>query len=265
MKTTAERRTTRKPAAASPRPRAPREEGADRSIVSLELQAMEDLQRLTARLTAAARHHATEGEPAEQLVELKALLAHELPLMKRQLQHMARLFDDMAEISRISERQLELNRSRVLLEDVVATAIENARPDLIEAGHELGVEIPAGPVFLDADLARLAQALGTLVSNSARYTPREGLIVVSASVEDDEVTISVRDSSRGPAVPAVESVFGFFPAPSIQHDFDRTGGGLWIGLALVKGLVEMHGGSVMAESDGPGEGTTYSIRLPIAG
>ncbi len=239
-----------------------REDPAERSIVALELRAMEDLKRLTARLTAAASQHASEGDVADARGELKALLAHELPIMERQLEHMARLFDDLAEITRISENALDLQRSPVLVEDVVATAIENARPDLIAAGHDLEVDIPSEPAFVDADLARLAHAIGTLISTSARYTAREGLITVVAAQEESEVTISVRDNAMGRAHPAIASVFGLFPAPSVNVDYERTAGGLWIGLALVKGLVEMHGGSVMAESDGPGEGTTYSVRLP---
>lgn len=239
-----------------------REQNADRSIVALELQAMEDLQRLTTRLTAAASRHAAEGERPGQ-GELKALLAHELPVMERQLEHMARLFDDLAEISRIGESALVLDKGRVLLEDVVATAIENARAELVAAGHELEVDIPSVPVILEADHARLAHALGTLVANSARYTAREGLITVAAHVEEGEVTISVRDNLLGHAKPEVASVFGMLPAPPVSAEYERTTGGLWIGLALVKGIVDLHYGSVMAESDGPGSGTTYSVRLPI--
>jgi signal transduction histidine kinase len=239
-----------------------RDDLSERSIVALELQAMEDLQRLTARLTAAARQHASEGDLSDRRRELKALLAHELPVMERQLEHMARLFDDLAEISRISDNDLQLQRAPVQVEDLVATAIENARAELIAAGHELELDIPSEPVFVNADLARLAQALGTLIANSARYTAREGLITVEAHVDEAEVTISVRDNVLGSNRPAVASVFGMFPAPLASRDYERTSGGLWIGLALVKGLVEMHGGSVMAESDGPGAGTTYSMRLP---
>lgn len=258
---TAERTASRR--ALANRDARPREEPAERSIVALELQAMEDLQRLTARLTAAASRHAAEGDRAGQGGELKALLAHELPVMERQLEHMARLFDDLAEISRIGESRLELQKNRVLLEDVVATAIENARADLVAAGHELEVDLPSEAVVLDADHARLAHALGTLVANSARYTAREGLITIAAGVDDGEVTISVRDNLLGAARPAVASVFGMLPAPPVSAEFERTSGGLWIGLALVKGIIDLHGGSVMAESDGPGSGTTYSVRLPV--
>lgn len=257
---TAERTHTRAPMAI-PAATA-RDDLPERSIVALELQAMEDLQRLTARLTAAASRHASAGDRADLRGELKALLAHELPVMERQLEHMARLFDDLAEISRISDNTLELNRARVQLDDLVATAIENARAELVAAGHELEVDLPSEPVLLDADLARLAQALGTLVANSARYTSREGLITVAAHLDESEVTISVRDNVLGHANREVASVFGMFPAPPASRDYERTSGGLWIGLALVKGLVELHGGSVMAESDGPGAGTTYSMRLP---
>lgn len=239
-------------------------EPGERSIVALELQAMEDLQRLTARLTAAASRHAAEGERGGKRSELKALLEHELPIMERQLEHMARLFDDLAEISRISENEVRLHPSRVLLEDLVATAIENARGELVAAGHELELDIPGEPIFLEADHALLARALGTLIENSARYAPREGLITVAATLEDGEVTLGVRDNLLGRGQPPVACVFGMLPAPALGPEFERTTGGLWIGLALVKGVVEMHGGSVMAESDGPGAGTTYSIRLPAA-
>jgi|CXWL01.1.fsa_nt_gi signal transduction histidine kinase len=258
---TAERTTARRKTVGPRAPARVRAEPAERPAPTLDLQAMEDLQRLTSRLIAAADQHARTQPVPGARDDFAALLTHELPLMERQLEHMARLFDDLAEVARLSERQIVLQQSRVLLEDVVCVALENARAELHDAGHELEVAIPSEPVFLHADLARLAQALGTLVGNSARCSIRNGLISISAWLEQAEVVITVRDNLDGVSRPVVERVFGMFPAA--DPDYRPTTGGLCIGLALVKGLVELHGGTVMVESAAPAEGTTYELRLPV--
>jgi CheY-like chemotaxis protein len=182
-------------------------------------------------------------------------------MMERQLGHMVRLIDDLLDVSRISRNKMELRRARVLLADVASSAVETARPAVEEAGHELTVSLPPEPVHLDADLTRLAQVFGNLLSNSAKYTPRGGHIWLSAGRRGQEVVVSVRDNGIGIPAESLRSIFDMFS--QVDRSIERSTGGLGIGLALVKGLVEMHGGSVTAESPGLGQGSTFTVRLPV--
>lgn len=182
-------------------------------------------------------------------------------MMERQLGHMVRLIDDLLDISRINRNKMELRRSRVLLTDVLSSALETARP-LIEAeGHDFILSLPKEPVCLDADLTRLAQVFGNLLSNSAKYTERGGRIWLTAEQRGDEVVVSVRDTGIGIPGGALPNIFDMFS--QVGRGIERSTGGLGIGLALVKGLVEMHGGKVTAESAGEGKGTTFVVRLPV--
>jgi PAS domain S-box-containing protein len=172
-------------------------------------------------------------------------------MMDRQLGHMVRLIDDLLDISRISRNKMELRRSRVLLADVMSSAVETARPAIDAAAQELTVTLPPAPVYLDADLTRLAQVVGNLLTNSAKYTQRGGRIWLSAAQEG------------GIGIPpdALPRIFDMFS--QVDRSIERSTGGLGIGLALVKGLVEMHGGTVEAASAGPGQGSTFTVRLPV--
>ncbi len=181
-------------------------------------------------------------------------------IMERQLGHMVRLIDDLLDVSRISRNKMELRRSRVLLLDVVAAAVETARPVIEAAGHELTVTLPPEPVYLDADLTRLAQVFSNLLSNSAKYTENGGQIWLTAQRDGGEVVVSVRDTGIGIPADSLPTVFDMFS--QVDRSIERSTGGLGIGLALVKGLVEMHGGSVSAKSGKPGEGCTFTVRLP---
>jgi PAS domain S-box-containing protein len=181
-------------------------------------------------------------------------------VMERQLGHMVRLIDDLLDISRISRNKLELRRERVLLADVVASAVETARPALDAAGHEFAVALPPEPVYLDADLTRLAQVFSNLLTNAAKYTERGGNVWLTAAPGDDEVVVAVRDTGIGIPAEALPSIFDMFS--QVDRSIERATGGLGIGLALVKGLVEMHGGRVAAASGGPGAGSTFSVTLP---
>jgi signal transduction histidine kinase/ActR/RegA family two-component response regulator len=182
-------------------------------------------------------------------------------MMDRQLGHMVRLIDDLLDASRIGRNKMELRRSRVLLSEIIDNAVETARPAIEAAGLGLGISLPAGPVFLDADLTRLAQVLSNLLTNSAKYTNRGGQIWLTAERSGDDAVIAVRDNGTGIAADALPRVFDMFSQAG--RSIERTSGGLGIGLALVKGLVEMHGGSVAASSDGPGTGSTFTVRLPV--
>jgi PAS domain S-box-containing protein len=181
-------------------------------------------------------------------------------IMDRQLSHMVRLIDDLLDISRVSQNKMELRRSRVLLKDVISSAVETARPAIEEAGHEFTLSLPPEPVYLDADLTRLAQVFSNLLNNSAKYTERGGRILLSAERQGGEVSVSVRDTGLGIPANDLPRIFDMFS--QVDRSVERSTGGLGIGLALVKGLVEMHGGTVTATSPGQGKGTTIEVRLP---
>jgi CheY-like chemotaxis protein len=180
-------------------------------------------------------------------------------MMDRQLTHMVRLVDDLLDVSRISRNKMELRRDRVLLADAVNAAVETARPMIEAAGHDLQVSLPPGPVFLDADLTRLAQVFSNLLTNSAKYTEPGGRIRLSAERRAGEVVVAVRDNGIGIPPEALGQIFDMFS--QVDRSIERNTGGLGIGLALVKGLVEMHGGTVTAESEG--KGSTFTVRLPL--
>jgi PAS domain S-box-containing protein len=182
-------------------------------------------------------------------------------MMERQLGHMVRLIDDLLDISRVNRNKMELRRTRVPLADAVSSAVEAARPLLDAGGHALTVALPPEPVFLDADLTRLAQVFGNLLTNSAKYTPRGGHVWLTAERRGEEVIVSVRDDGIGIPAGSLRSIFDMFS--QVDRSIERATGGLGIGLALVKGLVEMHGGTVTAESPGVGKGSTFTVRLPV--
>jgi PAS domain S-box-containing protein len=234
-----------------------------------------------------ARLYAALREQDRRKDEFLALLAHELrnplapirnglqvmrlsedlavrersqQIMDRQLGHMVRLIDDLLDVSRISRNKMELRRAPVELADVIASAVETARPPIDAAGHHLELALPPGPVVLDADLTRLAQVFSNLLTNSAKYTPPRGHIRLTAERRGDEVVVAVRDDGIGIPADALPTIFDMFS--QVDGSLERSRGGLGIGLALVKGLVEMHGGTVVAESDGPGRGSTFTVRLP---
>ncbi len=181
-------------------------------------------------------------------------------MMERQLEHMVRLIDDLLDISRINRDKMELRRSRVRLADVVSSAVETARPLIEDAGHILTVSLPSEPVCLDADLTRLAQVFANLLTNSAKYTHRGGQIGLTALRRGENVFVSVRDNGIGIPAESLHSIFDMFS--QVDRSIERATGGLGIGLALVKGLVEMHGGTVTVDSAGVGKGSTFTVRLP---
>jgi PAS domain S-box-containing protein len=182
-------------------------------------------------------------------------------MMDRQLSHMVRLIDDLLDVSRISSNKMELRRTRVLLADVVSSAVETVRPALEAAGHELTVSLPPEPVHLEADLTRLAQVFGNLLNNSAKYTERGGNIWLTAVRDGGQVSVTVQDTGIGIPAFALPNIFGMFS--QVDRSIERSTGGLGIGLALVKGFVEMHGGTVEAASPGQGQGSTFTVRLPV--
>jgi PAS domain S-box-containing protein len=181
-------------------------------------------------------------------------------MMERQLGHMVRLIDDLLDVSRITRNKMELRCTRVILADVIGNAVEASSPMIQESGHELTVVLPPEPIVLEADLTRLAQVFSNMLSNSAKYTPQGGKIWLSAERAGQEVIVSVRDTGIGIPEHSLSSIFDMFS--QVDRNIERSKGGLGIGLALVKGLVEMHGGTVAADSV-EGKGSTFTVRLPI--
>ncbi|MFO0928770.1 MAG: PAS domain S-box protein [Gemmataceae bacterium] len=183
-------------------------------------------------------------------------------LIDRQLTHLVRLVDDLLEVSRITRGMIELQRDRVDLARVVQNAVETSCP-LLDAGrHELTVTTPPEPIPVDGDPVRLTQVVTNVLNNAAKFTPSGGHIAVTVAREDGRAVVRIKDD--GPGIPAavLPQVFELFTQFSGTRD--RSQGGLGIGLALVKRLVEMHGGSVEVHSDGPGTGAEFVIRLPLA-
>ncbi len=170
-------------------------------------------------------------------------------MMDRQLAHMVRLIDDLLDIARIGQSKIELRRARVPLAAVIDSAVETARPSVEAEGHELSISLPSEPLFLDADLTRLAQVFSNLLSNSAKYTRPGGHIWLTALHQGDDVVVSVRDDGIGIPPQAVPRLFDMFS--QVDRSIERAREGLGIGLALVKGLVEMHGGRVSAQMPAP--------------
>lgn len=179
-------------------------------------------------------------------------------LAERQLHHLGRLVGELLDSSRIASGKLALHLEDACVQQIVETAVEASRPDIDARRHRLILHLPAAPLHLRADPVRLAQAVANLLANAARYTPPGGRIQVSAAPEPGGVRITVTDDGAGIAAGDLPRVFDMFA----QGTSDATGQGLGIGLALVKGLVELHGGAVQAYSAGPGCGSTFTIRLP---
>ncbi|VXB94068.1 putative Histidine kinase [Massilia sp. 9I] len=183
-------------------------------------------------------------------------------MMDRQLRQMVHLIDDLMDIARIDSGKIELKRERVTLRQVVTIAIEGMMPMMEAAKHRLEVEVPDETIWLEADPTRLAQVLTNLLTNACKYTPPGGVVSLSGSVEAGEVLVAVRDTGMGIPPDALESVFDMFS--QVSQNIGRAQGGLGIGLALVRSLVQMHGGSIVAASSGVGLGSTFTLRLPLA-
>jgi PAS domain S-box-containing protein len=182
-------------------------------------------------------------------------------MMERQVHQLVRLVDDLLDVSRVMRGKIELRKERVELSTVVARAVETAQP-LIEAqGHELTVNLPSESLALNADPIRLAQVVGNLLTNAAKYTEANGRIRLTARREGNEAVLRVRDTGIGISPDMLPHIFELFV--QVDHAATRSQGGLGIGLTLVKNLVEMHHGTVEAHSAGLGRGSEFVIRLPL--
>ena len=197
------------------------------------------------------RMRATSAPVSDRTVEM----------MERQLKHLVRLVDDLLDVGRITSGKLQLCAQRVLLHDVLQTAVESTR-SLVEArGHQLTVDIRAPDLAVEADPDRLVQVFSNLLANSAKYTQQGGCIRVMLESETHEAVITVADNGIGIPPQSLKEVFEMFS--QLGTNPARTEGGLGIGLALVYRLVQMHGGSVTAASQGLGMGSTFTVRLPL--
>ncbi len=185
-------------------------------------------------------------------------------MMERQLTHLIRLVDDLLEVSRISRGKIDLRRSPIELAAVVLSAVETTRPAIEAARHRLEISLPAQPLTVEADFVRLAQVLANLLNNAAKYTDPGGRIALSVRGEGGdavtEAVISIRDNGVGIPAELLPRVFDMFA--QVDRTLDRAQGGLGIGLALAKSLVEMHSGTIQVESGGPGQGSEFIVRLP---
>ena len=183
-------------------------------------------------------------------------------MMLRQVTHMVRLVDDLLDVSRIARGKIELRKERLQMAPVLLRAAEGARPFLDERRHRLEVVLPPEALWVEGDPARLEQVLANLLSNAAKYTGPGGLIRLSAAREGDEVVVRVRDDGIGIRPEMLTRIFEMFA--QADRVPGRMAEGLGLGLSLVKNLMEMHGGTATARSDGPGRGSEFEVRLPAA-
>jgi PAS domain S-box-containing protein len=182
-------------------------------------------------------------------------------MMERQVSHMVHLVDDLLDIARISTGKVDLKKERVELQTIIASAVETSMP-LIEAGrHELLVHVPDETMLLDVDLTRVAQVVSNLLNNAAKYTPARGRIGLTVHRDGGFVVIAVSDTGIGIPPSSMPTVFEMFT--QVGRNMERAQGGLGIGLSLVRRLVELHGGTVEATSEGVGRGSTFTVRLPL--
>jgi signal transduction histidine kinase/CheY-like chemotaxis protein len=245
-----------------------------------------DLERRVAKRTAELEHAKDEAQRANRAKdEFLAMLGHELrnPLapiltalelmrlragdvlvrertvIERQTTHLAKLVDDLLDVSRIARGVVKLNRAHVLVADVIAKAVEMAAPLFEQQRHELAAEVPR-ELAIDGDPERLAQVFANLLTNAAKYTDPGGHVVVTARAQGDEVEVRVSDNGRGISPELIPRVFDLFVQE--QQNLDRARGGLGLGLAIARNVVQLHRGRIDATSAGIGRGSTFTVHLP---
>jgi PAS domain S-box-containing protein len=201
---------------------------------------------------------------AAQLMQLRGDVAtpREREVIIRQVQHLARLVDDLLDVSRVARGKIKLSKRPLELATVVAQAVEATAPLFEQRRHRLELAVPVDGLLVDADEVRLVQVVSNLLTNAARYTQPGGRVEVAAAREGPEVVIRVRDDGVGIEAELLPHVFEMFVQDA--RGLDRGQGGLGLGLSLVKTLTTLHGGTVEARSDGPGRGSEFTIRLPAA-
>lgn len=184
-------------------------------------------------------------------------------MMERQIGNMVHLIDDLLDIARISSGKIALKKKIISLQQVVTAAVETSMPVIENKRHELVVNLPNETLLINADVVRMTQVLSNLLTNAAKYTPSNGRLDLTCIEDGGDVVIQVSDNGIGIAEESLTQVFEMFA--QIQQSSERASGGLGIGLSLVQRLVDMHGGTVSAASPGQGQGSTFKVRLPLAG
>ena len=181
-------------------------------------------------------------------------------IIERQSQHLSRLLDDLLDVSRITRGSLELRKQMLEISSVIETALEAVRPHMLARKHTVIIDLPQTPLRIEADAVRLSQVLANLLTNAAKYTEPGGRIVIRVRLEDGHVVLRVIDNGIGISTDVLPRIFEMFSQG--KSEMQHADGGLGIGLALVRGLLELHGGSVEARSDGPGCGSEFIVRVP---
>jgi signal transduction histidine kinase/CheY-like chemotaxis protein len=189
-------------------------------------------------------------------------LAQAREIIERQVKHMVRLIDDLLDLTRIARGKLELRRTRFDLRQAANQAVHTTRPLFESHGHQLSIELPAEPILLEADEARVVQVLVNLLTNAGKYTEHGGRISLTVSREANEAIVRVRDNGIGIEPEMLGRIFDLFT--QVGRSLHRSQGGLGIGLTLVRQLVELHGGRVSVHSEGLGKGSEFVVRLPLA-
>lgn len=200
---------------------------------------------------------------AVQLMQMRApdTLVKERTIIERQVRHVVCLVDDLLDVSRITQGKIELRKRALDLNDVVTKAVEQASPLLEERAHHLTTDLGASSLVVNADETRLSQVFANLLTNAAKYTPPNGSIAIKARRDGDRAIISVEDNGIGIPADLLPNVFTMFIQG--KRTIERGEGGLGLGLAIVRSLVEMHGGAVAATSIGQGHGSTFTVTLPL--
>ena len=247
--------------------------------ITVDKDREEELRCLAANLSAADRHK-TEflATLAHELRNPLAPIRHGLELMRtqgenvetvtqvrdmldRQVNQMVHLVHDLLDIARITNGKVELRKQHATVGDVVTMAVETSLPLINTSAHRLTVTVPDAPIHVYVDPERIAQVISNLLNNAAKYTPPGGEIALRIVRDDSHVQISVTDNGIGIAPQSIDAIFDLFR--QVGHDFERSQGGLGIGLSLVRQLVELHGGTAAAISAGAGAGSTFTIRLAL--
>jgi signal transduction histidine kinase/ActR/RegA family two-component response regulator len=183
------------------------------------------------------------------------------PIMKRQLDQMVRLVDDLLDVARITQDKITLRKESVQLGQIIRNAVEASRPSIQASGHELSIRLSAQPVLIEADPVRLTQVFSNLLNNAAKYMDQGGHISLSAERNQGEVVVKVKDTGIGIPADELPRIFEMFT--QANQSVRKSQGGLGIGLCLAKRLVVMHGGTISAHSDGPGQGSQFVVRVPV--
>jgi PAS domain S-box-containing protein len=183
-------------------------------------------------------------------------------VVERQVSHLTRLVDDLLDVSRIAVGKITLQRKPLEIAQVVAGAVEASRPLIDSRGHKLTIQVPPEPLLIEGDLTRLSQTLTNLLNNAAKYTPPGGDIRLTVGKEEGMAVIRIRDTGVGITPELLPEIFELFTQG--ERALDRSEGGLGIGLTLAQRLVKLHGGSIEALSEGPGQGSEFVVRLPLA-